>query len=514
MDKTININLAGVLFQIDEEAYRILRDYLQAINNRFENVPGGHETIEDIESRIAEIFQSQKGVAGVITKENVEKMIAVIGKPEDFDSEESVEPPVYRKKRMYRNPDDKIIGGVCSGMAAYLDTDPVLFRILFVLFTAFFGVGFFVYLGLWIALPVARTDAQKRDLYSYQGKPYDVNNPGYTRTSPVSNAFNEVFRAIGKLFYIIFRIFMIILGIAIMLTGFLFIMCFIAIFVFKFPGVYSFDAQGMNLIYIPDFLHYIVNSAAVPWIMILTSIAFLLPMLALVYWGVKMIFWFRARDGVVSLVALVVWVISIAALAIIGFNEGVSFARTAHVTTESVSAHAPDTLFIHSDMKLSELKYQKEISLPHDEYSVYINEDKKELYIRPFLYIERSSDKSLRMELRKNSSGRTETEASQKTEDLSFNCRLSNDSLRMDEYFTIPSGRKWASDNIGINLQVPEGTIVKFEKSSRIPVRTVVREYDDDNERIYSYWQSSAPGYWIMTEDGLETYSKESSNKK
>ena len=61
MDKTININLAGTLFQIDEEAYRILRDYLQAINNRFRNVQGGDETIEDIESRIAEIFQSQKG---------------------------------------------------------------------------------------------------------------------------------------------------------------------------------------------------------------------------------------------------------------------------------------------------------------------------------------------------------------------------------------------------------------------------------------------------------------------
>jgi hypothetical protein len=59
MDKTININLGGTLFKIDEEAFRILRDYLQAINSRFANVKGGHETIEDIESRIAEIFQSQ-----------------------------------------------------------------------------------------------------------------------------------------------------------------------------------------------------------------------------------------------------------------------------------------------------------------------------------------------------------------------------------------------------------------------------------------------------------------------
>ncbi len=82
MDKTININLGGILFQIDDEAFRILRDYLQAINNRLANIQGGNETIEDIESRIAEIFQSQKGLAGVITRENVESMIAIIGRPE------------------------------------------------------------------------------------------------------------------------------------------------------------------------------------------------------------------------------------------------------------------------------------------------------------------------------------------------------------------------------------------------------------------------------------------------
>src|SRR5664279_217490 len=168
MDKTININLGGTLFQIDEEAFRILRDYLQAINSRFANVQGGYETIEDIESRIAEIFQSQKGLAGVVTRANVESMISVIGKPEDFDHSEHETPiPDYssQKKRMYRNPEDKIIGGVCSGIAAYLDTDPVLFRILFVLSAIFFGVGFLVYLALWIALPEARTDSQKRAMY-------------------------------------------------------------------------------------------------------------------------------------------------------------------------------------------------------------------------------------------------------------------------------------------------------------------------------------------------------------
>ena len=116
-------------------------------------------------------------------------------------------------------------------------------------------------------------------------------------------------------------------------------------------------------------------------------------MLALIYWGVKMVFWFKARDGVVSLIAFVVWVMAISALTIIGFNEGVSFAQTAKSSTESVIQNKSDTLFIRSGNKIANLKYEKVISIPHDEYSVFINDDRKELYIRPFLDVDKSDDK-------------------------------------------------------------------------------------------------------------------------
>ena len=116
MDKTININLGGTLFQIDEEAYHILRDYLKSIDQKFRNVPGGNETIEDIEFRIAEIFLSKKGTAGVISKDNVEEMIAVIGRPEDFEqTENEAQIPEYnasRSRKMFRNPDNSIVGEI------------------------------------------------------------------------------------------------------------------------------------------------------------------------------------------------------------------------------------------------------------------------------------------------------------------------------------------------------------------------------------------------------------------
>ena len=125
MNKTLKINIAGIVFQIEEDAFEILRNYLLSLNNRFKGMPDGNETIEDIESRIAEIFQSQKGTAGIISKANVEEVILTIGKPEDFDTGEEVPPSTGFKparRRLYRNHEESIISGVCGGIGTYLNT--------------------------------------------------------------------------------------------------------------------------------------------------------------------------------------------------------------------------------------------------------------------------------------------------------------------------------------------------------------------------------------------------------
>jgi hypothetical protein len=224
-------------------------------------------------------------------------------------------------------------------------------------------------------------------------------------------------------------------------------------------------------------------------------------MIALTYWGVKMIFWFRARDGVVSLVALVVWVMSIAGLTIIAFNEGISFAQTANATTETTLPHSPDTLYVVADQKIAYLKFDKEVVLPHEEYSVYINDEKKELYIRPFLAIERSYDKSTSIELRKRSAGRTEMEAMKKTEGLLYNYSIKGDTLHLDEYFTSPAGRKWSADDIRISLNIPSGTKIKFEKDPRILLHNSFRNESDNY--LESRWES-VNSLWVMTDNGLE----------
>ncbi len=169
MKKVININFQGQVIAIEETAYEILNRYIDSLQSYFSKEEGGDEIVNDIECRIAELFGNRlKHGINCITDEDVEAIITSIGRPKDFDTdyEEHEEPQAHRssssagntqtppenteeRRSLYRNANDQIIGGVCSGLAHYFKTDPVWIRILFVLF---FGVLFWVYIVLWIVL--------------------------------------------------------------------------------------------------------------------------------------------------------------------------------------------------------------------------------------------------------------------------------------------------------------------------------------------------------------------------
>ncbi|ASB49303.1 PspC domain-containing protein [Alkalitalea saponilacus] len=177
MKRTISINIASTAFFIDEDAYGRLNDYLRKLESWFSGKDGGQEIINDIENRFRELFLERiNPKTGVITLSMVDEVIAIMGQPEDFipDGEEIPESEFASagsagsnrsSKRMYRDIDDKVLGGVCSGLAAYFNLDPVFVRILFVLLTFFsFGTGLVVYIVLWIAVPAAYTLSQKLEM--------------------------------------------------------------------------------------------------------------------------------------------------------------------------------------------------------------------------------------------------------------------------------------------------------------------------------------------------------------
>jgi phage shock protein PspC (stress-responsive transcriptional regulator) len=182
MKKIININLSGRVIPIEDSAYEKLQGYIESLRRYFANEEGRDEIINDIESRIAELMSEKvrKG-ADSITDNDVNEIANSMGRPEDFEGEEikeqsfaspgsttqqtaQTEAPPKTKRGLYRDTSDKFIGGVCSGIAAYLNVDPAIVRILFAIITfGGFGLGFMAYIILWIVLPA-------RDVEGYAGK--------------------------------------------------------------------------------------------------------------------------------------------------------------------------------------------------------------------------------------------------------------------------------------------------------------------------------------------------------
>ncbi|MBA4321808.1 MAG: hypothetical protein C0408_03215 [Odoribacter sp.] len=178
MKITLSVNLGGYSFNIDEDAYAELKRYLKNLELHFAGEESSSEILSDIETRMAELFRAKiTGYKQVITIEDVYETISVLGTPEDISDNEGkstrdkFSSPGYH--RMYRDPDHRIIGGVCAGMGAYWDIDPLILRLIFVAITLAGGLGVLVYLILYIVLPEAKTTAQKIEM---KGEPVNIHN--------------------------------------------------------------------------------------------------------------------------------------------------------------------------------------------------------------------------------------------------------------------------------------------------------------------------------------------------
>jgi phage shock protein PspC (stress-responsive transcriptional regulator) len=192
MKITVSINLGGYFFNIDEDAYAELKMYLRNLELHFAREESSTEILSDIETRIAELFRTKIGnYKQVINIEDVRQVISVLGTAEDIsDSEgssthEKFSSPGYH--RIYRDPDNRVIGGVCSGMGAYWNIDPVIVRIIFIALAFAGGIGVLVYLILYIVLPEAKTTAQKIEM---KGEPVNIRN--------IKDAVKKEFESVRK----------------------------------------------------------------------------------------------------------------------------------------------------------------------------------------------------------------------------------------------------------------------------------------------------------------------------
>lgn len=200
MKKTFTVNLNGTVYHIDEDAYELLDNYLSNLRIHFSMEEGAEEIVHDMEARISELFSERlKEGKQVITIVDVEEIIAQMGKPEDLSDDEPMEKesPVNSSekergpKRLFRDADNKVLGGVCSGVAAYMGWDITITRLIF-LILGFFVKGFIiVYIVMWFVIPEATTATEKLFM---KGIKANVKNIGETVTEGFEKV-NDVVRS-------------------------------------------------------------------------------------------------------------------------------------------------------------------------------------------------------------------------------------------------------------------------------------------------------------------------------
>ncbi len=187
MKKAIRIHITGYIFNIEEDAYNILEKWLDDVLNQYADEEDGEEIFKDIEMRVAELFHAKVGKDGVVSLIEVNEVIKTMGQPEEFEDIENEKQKMPKKERIfyeknrkskrqrrfYRDEENNILGGVCTGAGHYLGIDPVLIRLGFILATVLAGFGPIVYIVLWIVTPKAETVSQKLEM---KGEPVNINN--------------------------------------------------------------------------------------------------------------------------------------------------------------------------------------------------------------------------------------------------------------------------------------------------------------------------------------------------
>jgi len=163
MKKTISINLGEYPFIINDDVYLKLKSYMNTIEKHFAKSEGAEDILADIEVRMAELLTDSLGDRQIVTDKDLNSAIEIMGTPEQFGAESDEEfnstkehGEIKTGRRLFRDADDKIIGGVCSGLAAYWGfKDPLMFRLVAAFLFLFTGVPLIIYIILWIVTPAA-----------------------------------------------------------------------------------------------------------------------------------------------------------------------------------------------------------------------------------------------------------------------------------------------------------------------------------------------------------------------
>lgn len=519
MNKTVTVNISGAIFNIEEEAYNSLVRYINSIKLAFKGTEGAEEIVADIESRIAELFQQKLSEKKqVITSSDVEEIVAIMGAPEDYSeaANEHEEPHTgstyssqsrNANRKFFRDPDDHLLGGVCSGISHFFGVDPLWIRLAFVLFTLAWGGGLVAYIVLWIIIPEASNTAEKLQM---KGEDVTIDNirrsvnesaekvkEGFQdvkssfqeaqkpAAASLKNFLEQMFTHLGDALTFIGKILVRIIGVLFIL--FSVVMFFGMIFGFIATDTILFDHAHLQWSEIADIIFLGESHMTLAIIAALLILA--VPLIGIFYTGTRMLGIIKVQARGFSLSLLALFVLGLIIAGIVGVQFGQDFQYHHESSKRIVLDNSIDSIQVNV---LQDHYFHNEIDNSRAEFFELVKIDKdKVIYGKPVhLYIRTAASDEFEVEVYKSAQGATQQKAIERTERMDYEWAV-NDStgvVDLSPIFSAPRDDHFRDQEIEIVVRVPEGKVISF---------------NDNVERIYSR-RSRSGRTFRMGDDELE----------
>jgi phage shock protein PspC (stress-responsive transcriptional regulator) len=503
MNKTVNINLGGMFFHIDEDAYQKLTRYFDAIKRSLSKSSGQEEIIKDIEMRVSELLtEKQKTEKHVVTIREVDEVIAVMGQPEDYIIEEDGPNTTSNRdyaaprstKKLYRDKENGMIGGVATGLGHYFGIDAVWLKIMFLIFVfAGFGTGILAYIILWIVTPEAITTSEKLEM---TGEPVTISNIEKkvreefdSVSDKIKNADYDKFgnqvktgaeklgSGLGDFIMTVFKIFAKFLGVILIMSG-LVILVMLLVSVFTIGTSVSMDLPWKSFVEAGNFTDYPV------WVFgLIMFFAVGIPFFFMTLLGFKLLAPnMQSIGNIAKYTLLALWLIAVSIAISIGIKQATAYAVNGRtVQKETINLKPTDTLFIkfkHNEYFAKDVDDRDEFMITQDSLNndiIYSNEVR--------IRFEKSDEKYAYVKIEKEAKGKSLSEAKKRAEAIKYSYKIVGNQLIFDNYLITDLKNKFRDQEIEITLYLPEGTLFKTDSS--------VENYDRSNDEFFNLHYSS-----------------------
>ena len=501
MNKTVSINLGGLVFHIDEDAFQKLSHYFDAIKRSLSNTKGQEEIINDIEMRVGELVaEKHTSDKQVISIKQVDEIISIMGQPEDYriDDEEPKDTTsnfetLKRDKKLFRDKDEAVIGGVLAGLGHYFGIDKVFLRILFLVLFFVAGTGFLAYIILWIAMPEAQTTSEKLEM---RGEPVTISNiekkvreefgtlsekiksTDFEKMKSEMKSNSEKFNANFKGYLDVF------FNVIAKTIGALMILGSLAILVIFLIGVLAFGTTNFESFPFHSFIE-LGNFTDYPvWFFgLLFYIAVSIPSIFILLLGIKIVAPNSKSIGSIAKYVLVaIWIITIGILTSIGVKQASEYAYDGRVyEKQTINLNPKDTLLIkfkNNDYYAKDVNDYTDFSITKDS----LNQDV--VYSNLIVFeIEKTDEPLPYIKINKEARGNSLISSKQRAEKIKYSYKIIENQLILDNYLITELKDKYRDQKIEIKLYLPKGTLFKVNSS--------VKNYDYSDNSFFNLHHSS-----------------------